>query len=138
MHRILSGTPTTADPIDALLGPAPSGTTPVDDMIDALQGRLGVALAVLALAAVAYVVRLAVLRRRRRDWGRRALIRSVASRGFGLTAGVSTPGGRVDALTPSWPVSRPPVSPDAAAFPPPEPSGVQPAPWATWVGRGPV
>lgn len=138
MLRILSGTPTTADPIDALLDPTPSGTTPIDDMIGAVQGRLGVALAIAAVVVAAYVVRRAVLRRRRRDWGRRALIRSVASRGFGLTAGVSTPGGRVDALNPSWPVSHPPVTPDSAAFLPPEPSSVRPAPWATWVGRGPV
>jgi hypothetical protein len=107
MLRILSGTPTTADPIDALLAPARSGTTPIDDMVDALQGRLGLALALATVAVVAYVVRRAVRRRRRRDWGRRALIRRVASRGFGLPAGVSTPGGRVDALSPSWPVGRP-------------------------------
>lgn len=133
MTSVLAGSPTTADPIDALLGPAPGGTTPIEDMRAALGGRLGLVLLVLAVALVAWLVYRSHARRKQHEWRQRVMIRSIASRGFALYRGASaTPGTRVDALTPSWPVAHPQPGAEST-LPAPKADELQPPPWATWV-----
>lgn len=136
MPLALAGSPTTADPIDALLGPAPTATSPIADMRDALHGRLGLVLALGAVALVAWLVHRSIRRRQLAEWRQRVMIHDIASRGFALyRSGPATPGMRVDALTPSWPTQQTFVDPDVPALPAPDAHDLQTPPWATWVKR---
>jgi len=132
MPALLAASPTTVDPLDALL-PRSSGTTPVQDMAHALHGRLGGGLAIAVALLVAWAGVRWYQRRERAAWARGQLVSSVASRGFALyRSGGATPGADVRALTPSWPRSSA-VANQPSPLPTPDAADVQPAPWATWV-----
>ncbi len=136
MLLALAGSAATADPIDALVGPAPNGTSPLDDMNEALHGRLGLVLALAALGLVAWLMARSMQRRRQAARGQQVMIRTIASRGFALyTTGPATPGVRVDALVPSWPAGRTLLEDGAEALPVPRVEDLSPPPWATWVAR---
>ena len=136
MPLALAGSPTTADPIDTLLGPAPTATSPIADMRDAIHGRLGLVLALGAVALVAWLVHRSIRRRQLAEWRQRVMIHDIASRGFALyRSGPATPGVRVDALTPSWPTQQTFVDPTAPGLPTPDANDLQAPPWATWVKR---
>lgn len=133
MITVLAGSPTTVDPLDALLGPAPTGTTPIEDMRDALGGRLGLAFVVVAVGLVGWLVWRSVQRRRRDEWRQRVMIRNIASRGFALyRSGPATPGMRIDARTPSWPTVQSHVDVESP-LPAPQADDLRVPPWATWV-----
>ena len=132
MTRLLAASSPTTDPLDAML-PHSTATSPWHDFVAALHGRLGVALAVMVLAALALTAQRLIATRRRRAWSRSRLVSSTASRGFALyRCATVAPGGDVRALTPSWPTGGA-VADLPSPFAAPEAGDLQPPPWATWV-----
>ena len=134
MTRLLAASSPTADPLDAML-PHSTATSPLHDFVDALHGPLGIALAVVAVAVLAWTAQRTIVARRRRAWSRARLVSSTASRGFALYRGATVaPGGDVRALTPSWPADAG-IADMPSPFAAPEAGDLQPPPWATWVHR---
>jgi hypothetical protein len=134
MTRLLAASSPTTDPLDAML-PHSTATSPLRDFADALHGPLGVTLAVLAAAVLAWSIHRVLAARRRRAWSRSRLVSSTASRGFALyRCAAVAPGADVRALTPSWPEDGG-LSDQPTPFAPPSAGDVQPPPWATWVRR---
>ena len=132
MHLATLATPTTTDPLAALLRSPTAGPSPLDDLVHALRGGLGVGLAVAAVVLLALAGHRARQRRRRRAWARDRIIASIAGRGFALyRAAAATPGTDVRALTPSWPDNAG-VADLGSPFAAPAAADARPAPWATW------
>ena len=132
MTRLLTASSPTTDALDAMV-PQSTTTSPLHDFVDALHGRLGVALAVGVVAVLAWSAQRAIAGRRRRAWSRARLVSSTAGRGFALyRCATVAPGGDVRALTPSWPAGSG-VADLPSPFAAPEAGDLQPPPWATWV-----